>query len=222
MTDLSVRVTRPDGSVVTGDGTNTPAPIRSRPMRKAPSRSTYIIRLGTRAEYLVEILGPDGSALAETSFTDSGAFVKNIGTSFRNTVREQLDHRDGPGGGVAGGNSIIVGLQVGSSAGAIACSDPKNGAVQHRRHHGGRDLADRDRLEAATSSPWSAETLITCTYSLFSGATRSSPPTEFSGLSATPLDQIAVGASSSRRRDQHGLPRPRPRKPTRSSWGCST
>jgi len=81
MTDLSVRVTRPDGSVVTGDGTNTPGTDTITTDAQGAFSFDYIIRLGTRAEYLVEVLGPDGSALAETSFTDSGAFVKNIGTS---------------------------------------------------------------------------------------------------------------------------------------------
>src|SRR6185295_11092642 len=85
MTDLSLRVTRPDGSVVTGDGTNTPGTDTVTTDAQGAFSFDYIIRLGTRAEYLVEVLGQDGSPLAETSFTDSGTFVNNIGANSRST-----------------------------------------------------------------------------------------------------------------------------------------
>jgi hypothetical protein len=56
-----VRVTRPDGSVVTGDGTNTPGTDTVTTDAQGIFSFDYIIRLGTRADYLVEILGLDGS-----------------------------------------------------------------------------------------------------------------------------------------------------------------
>ena len=163
-------------------------------MRRAASSFDYIIRLGTRAEYLVEVLGPDGSALAATSFTDSGAFVKNIGTSSRNAGTNSSITVTVPAAGVAAGNSIIVGLQVGSFAGAISCSDPRNGAY------------DTDVTTASGASRIAIVSkhnvialvggdVITCTYPGFSGVSVVSA-NEFSGLSATPLDQTAVGAST--------------------------
>jgi hypothetical protein len=194
MTDLSVRVTRPDGSVVTGDGTNTPGTDTITTDAQGAFSFDYIIRLGTRAEYLVEVLGQDGSPLAETSFTDSGTFVKNIGARSLSTNPNSAITLTVLPAGVAGGNSVIVGLQVGSFAGAIACSDPKNGAY------------DTDVTTAVGTSRIAIVSkhhvialvggdVITCTYPLFSGVSIVTA-NEFSGLSATPLDQTAIGAST--------------------------
>jgi hypothetical protein len=79
MADLRVRVTRPDGSVVTGDGTNTPGTDTVTTDAQGIFSFDYIIRLGTRADYLVSRSWAWMAPLAETSFTDSGAFVKISG-----------------------------------------------------------------------------------------------------------------------------------------------
>ena len=194
MTDLSVRVTRPDGSVVTGDGTNTPGTDMVTTDAQGAFSFDYIIRLGSRADYLVEILGPDGSALAATSYTDSGAFVKNIAATSRTTVTNSSITLTVPAAGLAGGNSIIVGLQVGAPIGAVSCSDPKNGAYN-------TDVVTAaGTTRVAIVSKHNVVALvggdvITCTYPIFNGVSVVTA-NEFSGLSATALDQTAVGASS--------------------------
>ena len=77
---LTVQVTRPDGSIVTGNGTETPGSDAVGADADGTFAYDYIIRNGVVADYLVDILGSSGVPMASTSFTDSGNFVQNLGT----------------------------------------------------------------------------------------------------------------------------------------------
>ena len=69
---LTVKVTRPDGSVVSGDGTFEPWPKDYDSVRtdwRGGFHFDYILN-GVLGEYLVEVLDEDGDILASHMFTD--------------------------------------------------------------------------------------------------------------------------------------------------------
>ena len=137
-------------------------------------------------------------------------------------------------GGVAGGDSVVVTVNVGSLGGAVACSDSINGAyntdvvslglaciftASHdtpRKRLIARSIgANPKRLSAgaaaiAIASKHNVSALgfgdvITCTYPAFNGAS-SMTVYEFSGLEgANPLDQTAQSLSASAGAASSGL-----------------
>jgi len=67
---LTVKVTRPDGTVVTGDGTETPG--SDTVTTDANGEFTYNYQLdGITGEYLVEVIDAGGTVLATTTFMDT-------------------------------------------------------------------------------------------------------------------------------------------------------
>lgn len=68
-TDLVVRVTRPDGSVITGDGSGTPGSDTVTTDGDGNFTYNYILD-GIVGTYLVEVLDGEGNVLASTTFTD--------------------------------------------------------------------------------------------------------------------------------------------------------
>jgi large repetitive protein len=72
--DLTLRVTRPDGSVVTGDGSETPG--SDSVLTSSSGGIGYEYRLlAIAGEYTVDALGVDGVVLATTSFADAKAWT---------------------------------------------------------------------------------------------------------------------------------------------------
>jgi len=72
-TGLSVKVTRPDGSVVTGDGSFAPWPTAYDTVitnTEGGFRYDYVLN-GIEGEYLIEVLDSSGTVLATHTFTDS-------------------------------------------------------------------------------------------------------------------------------------------------------
>ena len=123
-TQVTVRITRPDGSIVRADGT--PGSDTVSVDLWGNFTYVYVVREGTLDDYPVDVLDQAGNVLAHTSFTDSGAFVKNIGNASGTNISTLSIPATG---GVVAGDSIIVAFQIaGSTAGtpAASCSDGKN------------------------------------------------------------------------------------------------
>jgi hypothetical protein len=196
---LIVQVTRPDGSIVTGDGTNTQG--RDTVAADAAGRFAYdyIIRNGFVADYVVEVLGASGAPLARTSFTDSGFFVQNLGTIATDLSSPSDSASLTVTGTVTAGNSIIVAASTGIGGGEISCEDSKgntytsdvgqtssNGSVGICSTHG---IAPSKVLVAGVDT-------ITVSFPV-AHKRMSISANEFSGLAATgTLDQTAARASS--------------------------
>ena len=74
---LQIRVTRPDGSRVTGDGSFKPWPTDyDNVVADVRGELVYAYVLdGIEGEYVVEVLGPYGTVLAACTFTDGGAIT---------------------------------------------------------------------------------------------------------------------------------------------------
>jgi hypothetical protein len=126
------------------------------------------------------------------------SFVKAIGSRTRGplTVANSSIAAQVPSSGVAAGDSIIVTVQVASLGGAVACSDPVNGAyntdVVSPSGGAGIAIASKHNILALSGG-----TLITCSYPAFDGAS-SVGAYEFAGLEATNvLDKTAQGSSAS-------------------------
>ena len=99
--DVTIKVTRPNGSVVTGDGSFGPWPTPYDTVATAPDGTFayhYILN-GVLGEYVVEVLGLDGAVLSTTTFTDATtatdiapayypgpAQVRNFSILLRNTA----------------------------------------------------------------------------------------------------------------------------------------
>ena len=133
--------------------------------------------------------------LLSQSAVDAAGFVKVIGARTRNNVSNSSITVTIPSSDVAAGNSILVTVQAGSSAGVISCSDPTNGAYS-------TDVSsapDGNRIAIASKHNVAAlgfGTLITCTYPTFSGVS-SVAAYEFIGLEpVNTLDQTAQDGSS--------------------------
>ncbi len=75
--DLRMRVTRPDGSVVTGDGSFEPWPTAyDDVVTDGEGKFAYDYVLdGIEGEYLVEVLDGSGEVLSSCTFTDGGAII---------------------------------------------------------------------------------------------------------------------------------------------------
>ena len=67
---VTVRVTRPDGSVVTGDGSSAPGSDAVTTSSAGRLAYDYILFDGVEATYIVDALGAGGQTLATTTFTD--------------------------------------------------------------------------------------------------------------------------------------------------------
>ena len=142
---LTVQVTRPDGSIVTGNGTETPGSDAVGADADGKFAYDYIIRNGVVADYLVDILGSSGVPLASTSFTDSGNFVQNLGTASVTGTGLTTSITILPvTGTVTPGNSIIVGFAGSNANITVSCSDSKGNAYT-------TDVT-RDRRGTAASS----------------------------------------------------------------------
>src|SRR6185436_18211676 len=118
-----------DGSIVTGNGTETPGSDAVGADADGTFAYDYIIRNGVVADYVVDILGPSGVPLASTSFTDSGNFVQNLGTASVTGLGTTTSITILPvTGTVTPGNSVIVGFAGTNLNIAVSCSDSKGNA----------------------------------------------------------------------------------------------
>ena len=108
---LTVQVTRPDGSIVTGDGTETPGSDAVTTDADGKFAYDYIIRNGVRADYLVDVLDASGDL--------GGRNLVHGQRRLRPEPRHQLRRRAiarrrliilTVTGTVTAGNSIIVGF----------------------------------------------------------------------------------------------------------------
>ena len=178
-TTFSVQVTRPDGSVVTGDGTNTPGTDSVTTDAAGSFGYDYIIRDGVREVYEVDVVR-DGISLANTSFTDSTAFVQRIGTAVSAASTSTSVSVSTP---VGTGHSIIVAVALDVDPGAGASCSDNAGNTYQTDVIGGRVFICSAHNVAA--SP----TTITASYAAAGLSTMLA--TEFSGLAA--VDKAMIG-----------------------------
>jgi len=145
----------------------------------------------------VRLLGAAGIVfLLSQSAAYAASFVKVVGVRVRNNVSNSSITVSVPSSGVAAGNSIVVTVHVGSLGGAMACSDPTNGAYSTDvvSASGGTAIAIASRHGV---SALGFGDVITCTYPVFNGES-SMGAYEFSGLeTANVLDRTAQGGSAS-------------------------
>ena len=179
---FSAYVTRPDGSVVTGNGTNTPGTDSVTTDAAGSFAYDYVIRDGTREVYEVDVVR-DGISLANTSFTDSTAFVQRIGTTTKNTLSASLSVTVGTP--VGAGNSIIVAVSLDAAPGTPSCSD-SSGNTYHTDVVGTRVFI----CSAHNIAPLSVGAFITASHANANLSTMLA--TEFSGLMSTPLDKTTA------------------------------
>src|SRR5262245_18955225 len=184
LTPITVQVTLPDGGVVTDNiATDESGSIAW----------DYVLLNGVRADYLVDVLDQSGAVLASTSFTDSVAFVKNIGTNQKSGSGNASIDVTVPLAGVAAGNSIIVGVAVAAGAGAVSCSDTKGNtyAVDADKTGAGRVfICSAHNVTALASGD-----KITANYPSANNDSSISA-NEFSGLTSNPLDQIKTDSAN--------------------------
>jgi hypothetical protein len=185
---LTVQVTRPDGSIVTGNGTEAPGSDAVGADADGKFTYDYIIRNGVVADYLVDILGSSGISLAGTSFTDSGNFVQNLGTASVTGLGTTTSITILPvTGTVTPGNSIIVGFAGSNANIAVSCSDSKGNAyttdITRVGVNGSVSICSTHGIPAAKVLVAAVDT-ITVTFAA-GGSNRSVTANEFSGLEAT-------------------------------------
>lgn len=89
--DLRLRVTRPDGSTVTGDGSFDPWPTAyDDVVADADGRIAYDYVLdGIEGEYLVDVLDGEGEVVAACAFTDGGAII-GVMLTYQNQIGAHL------------------------------------------------------------------------------------------------------------------------------------
>ena len=184
---LTVQVTRPDGSIVTGNGTETPGSDAVGADADGKFAYDYIIRNGVVADYVVDILGPSGVPLASTSFTDSGNFVQNLGTASAPGLISTTSITILPvTGTVTPGNSIIVGFAGSNVNVGVICSDSKGNSyttdVTRVAPAGIVSICSTHGIPAAKVLVAGIDT-ITVTFAA-GGSGRSVSASEFSGLAA--------------------------------------
>jgi hypothetical protein len=182
-TAFSVQVTRPDGSVVTGDGTNTPGTDSITTDAAGSFAYDYVIRDGVREVYEVDVVR-DGISLANTSFTDSTAFVQRIGAAVSGATSTSISVSVGTP--VVPGHSIIVAvaLDVTAVTGA-SCSDNAGNAYQ-------TDVISGRVFICSAHNVAASPTTITASYAPAGPSTMLA--TEFSGLAS--LDQTQARNSA--------------------------
>src|SRR5687768_12719528 len=150
------------------------------------SAATFLRKSGGLAAALFLLVTPaEGAA----------SLVKVIGLRTRTSTSNSSITASVPSSGVAAGNSVILTLQAGDVAGAIACSDPVNGAYDSNVV----TAAGTTRVAILSKHNVAAlgfGAVITCTYPVFSGPS-SLGAYEFSGLEPSgTLDQTSGSGSS--------------------------
>src|SRR5439155_6276918 len=90
--DVTVRVTRPDGSIITGDGSGTPGSDTVTTDLAGSFAYGYILD-GVNGTYTVDVLDGNGNVLATMTFTDAPA-IKTYLESARTTERETFERGD--------------------------------------------------------------------------------------------------------------------------------
>jgi MBG domain-containing protein/Big-like domain-containing protein len=194
LSTVIVQVIRPDNSIVKSDGT--PGSDSVAVDSIGDFAYDYVVRDGVMADYLVDVLDPQGKVLAQTSFTDSAAFVKNIGTFSSGNSLTSLTVTLGAGVSVNAGNSIIVGVSWAGTSGSASCSDSAGNsyavdATAVRPGNGSVSI-----LSAHNVGGLVAGNTITCT--IPTGVERAMSANEFSGLVASStLDKTHTGNGNS-------------------------